>query len=582
MNTFRGIKRGSVRLLVGVIALIFAILQSGPVIAEDTKTQMITGVTEKEALRLGERMYRDGILPSGEPMEAMVKGDIPVTGTAFTCASCHLRSGLGAEEGGVSTPPTNGNNLFQPLVTLHKYYKVSSVPPVRPAYTDESLAEVLRSGINPSGRRLNDAMPLYKLDDKDMSILIFYLKSLSAHFPPGVTDSEIRFATVITEDVGPEDRDAMLVPLEKYIAYKNSQARFYGTKGGRRSARMAESMLLSREVAYKRLSLSRWLLKGPPGTWRGQLEEYYRKDPVFALLGGISTGEWRPVHKFSEDHHIPCILPITDFPVISETDWYTLYFSKGLYQEGEGAARYLNGIADTFKGKAIVQIVRASREGQALSAGFQETWQGLGHPAAVTVRLEDGTTLTRKFLQQVLVKEKPAALIIWDGSGAVPALEALAGLANRPDKVFVSSGYLGKGMWALKEEARGFTYITYPFRLPQDEAKYTGMVQSFLGVNNARGNALVILKKVYSVVQVMSQALMGMNGNYYRDYLLDLFGMTMSTSGMGLWEQDAIYPLYERLSFGPGQRYASKGCYIVQLSKGPKPELMKKSDWVIH
>ena len=39
---------------------------------------------------------------------------------------------------------------------------------------------------------------------------------------------------------------------------------------------------------------------------------------------------------------------------------------------------------------------------------------------------------------------------------------------------------------------------------------------------------------------------------------------------------------YERISFGPGQRYASKGCYIVQLSKGDRPELVRKSDWVVH
>jgi hypothetical protein len=39
---------------------------------------------------------------------------------------------------------------------------------------------------------------------------------------------------------------------------------------------------------------------------------------------------------------------------------------------------------------------------------------------------------------------------------------------------------------------------------------------------------------------------------------------------------------YPRLSFGPGQRYASKGCYIVQLSSGEKPEVIRKSDWVIH
>jgi hypothetical protein len=39
---------------------------------------------------------------------------------------------------------------------------------------------------------------------------------------------------------------------------------------------------------------------------------------------------------------------------------------------------------------------------------------------------------------------------------------------------------------------------------------------------------------------------------------------------------------FERTSFGPGQRYASKGCYIVQLSKGDRPVLLIKTDWVIH
>ncbi len=47
-----------------------------------------------------------------------------------------------------------------------------------------------------------------------------------------------------------------------------------------------------------------------------------------------------------------------------------------------------------------------------------------------------------------------------------------------------------------------------------------------------------------------------------------------------MMDQDT--PLYERLSFGPGQRYASKGCFVVQLGKGPRPALVKKSAWVIH
>jgi hypothetical protein len=579
--------RSKACLLLGAIPLLAAFLLIGPAGAEDVKPSNVPGSTPAESIRLGERMYRQGILPSGEPMKAVVKGDIPVSGTAFTCVSCHLRSGLGSEEGGVITPPTNGKNLFRPLTTLHKYYEVPSAPPVRPAYTEKSLADALRTGVDPAGRKLKDIMPRYMLDDKDMALLISYLKSLSSDFSPGVTDSTIRFATVVTDDVSPEDRDAMLTSIEKYFTYKNNQATFYKSKVGRRSARMAESMLLSREVIYKRLALSRWLLKGPRETWRSQLEEYYRKEPVFALVSGISKGEWRPIHQFSEDHHIPCILPITDFPVISETDWYTLYFSRGLYQEGEAAARYLDSLAGS-SGDNIVQLVRASLSGRALSLGFKETWVGLGHKPVVSLTLEDGEPLTREFLQRVLAGEKPAVLVIWDGAGALPAIEALTDSANRPERIFLSSTYLGKAIRALKEDVRDFTYLTYPFRLPQDEAKYTDMVETFMGIHNFTGEKLIILKRVYSAVQVLSQGLMGLNGNYYRDYLLDLFGMPTGTGGMGLqagtalWEPEEIFPLYERFSFGSGQRYASKGCYIVQLTKGRTPELVKKSDWVIH
>jgi hypothetical protein len=65
---------------------------------------------------------------------------------------------------------------------------------------------------------------------------------------------------------------------------------------------------------------------------------------------------------------------------------------------------------------------------------------------------------------------------------------------------------------------------------------------------------------------------MMMMSNFYRDYMLDIIGMC----------DDMKDSPYERLSFGPGQRYASKGCYIVQLTSGANPAVVKKSAWVTH
>ena len=70
-------------------------------------------LSKTEIIRLGERMYRDGILPSGAPMPAFIRGDVEIDSSAFSCSSCHLRAGLGSFEGGVVTPPTNGSKLYK-------------------------------------------------------------------------------------------------------------------------------------------------------------------------------------------------------------------------------------------------------------------------------------------------------------------------------------------------------------------------------------------------------------------------------------------------------------------------------------
>ena len=533
-------------------------------------------LTPGEKLKLGERMYREGLLPSGEPMEAFVNGDVPVSGSAFTCISCHLRSGLGSIEGDIVTPPTNGRILYQPRTLLLKGFemvptvrKYALAQPERPAYTDQSLAKVIASGVDPTGRTLNPIMPTYHVDDADMALLIGYLKTLSDQVSPGVSKGEIHFATVIAGDVDPAEVEAMLLPLDFYIAKKNGVAATL--KRNPWQARMALNML-GPDLAAKKLSLARWRASGPSDTWRAQLEEYYRKDPVFALLGGISKGSWEPVHRFSEDHQIPCLFPSTEFPVISASDRYTLYFNKGIYQEGEGAARYLHSIYELIQGKQIVQVVEDSPEGRLLAKGFLSTWHDYDHPAPITLEPKEGVHVSQEELQQVLEKESPAALLLWDGAQAPAILDMLAKSPTRPQLVIVSSGLLDKGMWTLPEAVRDFTYITWPYRLPQEDARYDAVLKPILRDKALDGRARRVFEEAYDTSLLQSQALIMMRGEYYRDFFFDSIGMI----------EDLDYPLYERLTFGPGQRYASKGCYMVQLGKGEQPELIKRSDWVIH
>lgn len=575
MHLFHNVKSRAAAALSGglVCAILCLCLFSGVAVRALASDAASSALRSAETLRLGERMYREGILPSGESMKAFVSGDVPVSGTAFTCVSCHLRSGLGSEEGNVLTPPTNGRILYQqsePFIkgqefvpSIHNY---AVNLPVRPAYTDETLAALITTGYDPTGRSVIRVMPRYDLNDSDMAILISYLKTLSDKPSPGVSSSEIKFATVIIEGVDPLAVQSMLEPIQFAVDRKNSVAN--ASERSDKVGRMAYNMLGN--LTTMRFSLAKWILKGPSTSWRQQLEEYYKAEPVFALLGGISDGEWEPVHRFCEEHGVPNLIPIVDYPVISDTDWYTLYPSRGVRQEGEAAARYLHTMQELIKDRPILQVIRDSRRGRTLAEGFSTEWGRTGHAPPAEIMLGEGEVLTAEKLQKIISRHRPAVLVVWDDASLLAALAGIAHDPNRPGLVLASGEYLGKDLWTMPEPLRGFLYMTYPYRLPQEEVRYDKTVRKVLSGKPLESFDQRILKQAFMAEELLGKALVDMRGEYYRDFFLDTIGMM----------KDMFFPLYERVSFGPGQRYASKGCFIVQLSKGEKPRLERRSEWV--
>jgi len=419
------------------------------------------GATDVETLRLGEAMYRKGMLPSGQPMKAYVQGDIQISGEMTTCANCHRRSGLGSLEGTVLTPPTNGARLYAPLLGI------ADIPgpimkstmfrnPPRPAYSDASLANALRYGIDPTGRRLSETMPRYLLDDDSMKITLSYLKQLSAEYSPGVTRDEIRFAVILGGDVKPDDKAALLLPLEAFFR-------------GEWNDRLPVITRLAAGRPYRKAVLDVWELKGPPATWGGQLEVWNRQRPVFAILGGLTSESWAPVHQFCEKYGIPCILPQTNLPVVSSSDWYTLYFSKGLYQEGEAAAKYLSRVFTLAPDKRVVQVYRDNGRGNALARGFADTWYKLGN-APLASRIVSTTEHTDEHFWKGLAREYPnSVLLVWLDPADLTGIGSLAEPGNRPSTLFVSATMLAGTLGSLPDALRDFTLITWPTRLPGDE-----------------------------------------------------------------------------------------------------------------
>jgi hypothetical protein len=555
---------------------------AAPAATPDAKPAAATAASElpdSEILRLGERMYRAGILPSGAIMPAFIRGDVEVDSSSFSCSSCHLRAGLGSFEGGVVTPPTNGVKLYSPYRRPPSFndtqdadgrFIYAKTVQERPAYTRDTLAAALRIGVDPAGQVFNDVMPRYPLSAPDMAILIRYLELLSSEPSPGASSTEFRFATIITSEVSQEDREALLAPLNKFIAGNNQQFQMYQDY-----LKFGYSATAEMKSAFRRASLDVWELQGPPETWNAQLAAYYEKAPVFAVLGGISNRDWRPIHDFCEARRLPCLFPITDFPVVSETGWYTYYFNKGYAQEGDATARYLNRREAAVTEPRVLQIVQDAPQGRALADGFQRAWSELGHQPVASVTLSAEKLQDRTTLEGLLKRHQPEVLLLWSDAALLPRLPALLEKLPATGSVFVSTSYLGEKAAQVPEGARDRVFLSYPYRL-------TPFVKSNDGGFNAKvpllasakdfGQRRVASRSNSMLTQATLRGLNLLYDNLYRDHLLDVMGMQM----------DLTVRDYERFSFGPGQRYVSKGCYIIQLGPGTDPALLPRSEWVVH
>jgi hypothetical protein len=79
---------------------------------------------------------------------------------------------------------------------------------------------------------------------------------------------------------------------------------------------------------------------------------------------------------------------------------------------------------------------------------------------------------------------------------------------------------------------------------------------------------------MYFLGWILNASVANMRSEFYRDYFFEGFDM--------MRDQDYTIAVYPRLTFGQGQRYASKGGYIVQLGEGEPAKLISKSKWVAH
>jgi mono/diheme cytochrome c family protein len=491
-------------------------------------------------IAVGERLYREGLLASGAPARGLVAGDVPLTGAQAACVSCHRRSGLGSSEGGLVASPLTQSALYRDLTGRRRN---------RPAYTDETLAQAIREGVDPAGQPLDRSMPRFDLPAPEMAALIAYLQTLSADVSPGVTADAIHFATVTTPGV---DASAMLAVLTAYVEQKNRETRHEG-----RRVRVTPVYLEKVKRAYRKWILHSWTLEGTPDTWDRQLETYYRAQPVFTMVSGMVSGSWEPIHRFCERHRIPCLLPNTDLPVVGEAGYYTLYFSQGVTLEAKAIAAHL------LEGRAAGRVLQIFRDGAAGEAATRALRAALAPRAdlpVAAVALRGQPRHAAEAIGQALAANPGATVVAWLGPEDVAVLDIALARAPTVPVVYLSSTLLG-GPGATAPALSRPAFLAHPFSLPSEFRQRFQRAAPWL---RQRGIAITderILAQTYFACRVLAEGVMHLTGDdVYRDYLVEFVDHLDATSRFSI--------AYPSPSFGPGQRYISKGCYIVEFPRG--------------
>jgi hypothetical protein len=516
---------------------------------------------------LGESIYRSGVGASGKPVVATREGGMRAPGKDAACVNCHRRSGFGSKEGRQAViPPITGRYLFESGSAKGEDRELPYVETMRVGrkpYSAESLARALRQGIDSQGRTLSFLMPRFTLDDTEMKALIAYLNGLDQRKPPGVSDTVLHFATIVTPDADPVKRRGMLDVLERYFADRNM-------------VQMAPlpAMRTSRKMMFmvhRRWQLHVWELSGPAETWESQLKRRLAAEPVVAVISGLGGRNWAPVHAFCEHQGVPCLFPNVEAPPDdADRDFYSVYFSKGVLLEAELIASRLVDAAGAKPPASVAQIYRAGDSGEVAAKALAAALKRHGIAVHEQALAAGGAPQAQEVGEAVRGAAGAEALVLWLRPADVAMIDDAA---PAPAVVYMSGLMAGLEQAPLPAGWREQTRLAYPVDLPERRRVRVDFPLGWFRIRHIPVVAEQVQADTYLACGLVAETLSHMADSFVRDYLVERLQDTI--------EHRIITGYYPHLTLASGQRFASKGGYMVRFSE-PQGSRVKADDgWLV-
>jgi hypothetical protein len=152
-------------------------------------------------------------------------------------------------------------------------------------------------------------------------------------------------------------------------------------------------------------------------------------------------------------------------------------------------------------------------------------------------------------------------------------LTALASHPAPPAAVFMSGLLGGLEGAPLPASWRERTHMAYPFGLPKQRLINVDFALGWFRIRQIPVVDLQVQSDTYLACGLLSETLNRMADTFTRDYLVERM--------QGMLEHRILTGYYPRLSLAAGQRFASKGGYLVHFSEGSGVPVVADQNWLV-
>ena len=419
-----------VRLVVAILLGVLALAMAGEKAVEPEK--------QARAIARGRQIYLAGVPLDGSPLDASV-GDpaMEVPASILKCVNCHGSDGRGRAEGGVTPANIRWEELTKPSSS-------GTAGRRRSAYSEKLLVRAIAMGIDPSGNRLDPAMPRYRLTHEQAADLVAYLEVLGREADPGVTETALKIGVVLPPASNPGSGPGIREIIAAFARQVNEQDGFYG-----RQLQFAFATAPA-EVPARAATI----------------RDFVETEQPFVLISSYVTGCEEEIGRYLDENKVPLIGPIAlnaaDGPARHR---YVFHLLAGLPGQGEALARFATQRPELKHSGALLvyregdDAIRAAKEtiGQRLVAA--------GWPAPRDVILTENSTPD----WSALLRGGSVGAIFWfaPASGLDQLYRAATGGGSYPF-LFAPNVLAGPALLSAPPGFVGRIFCSFP-TLPSDQ-----------------------------------------------------------------------------------------------------------------